>query len=146
MMDLFLDQAVGAQYTSASQKARVITEHWVSRNLFCPACGNLALLQYPANRPVADFFCKQCQEEFELKAKHVYHPEKIQGRIIDGAYSTMIDRITSLRNPHLLCLAQCKTKVVHLLLIPKFFFSLFLRSLKNAVGYWMFCVVWSNCL
>jgi len=45
-----------------------------------------------------------------------------QNRIIDGAYATMIERITSLRNPHLLFMTQHKAQVASLLLIPNFFF------------------------
>ena len=122
MTDTYLDSSVGEKYSSASQKARVITEHWAAQNLYCPVCGNPALSQYPANRPVADFFCKQCEADFELKAKSVAHPNIMQQKIMDGAYATMIERITSLRNPHLLYMTQYRTRVASLLLIPKFFF------------------------
>lgn len=42
-MDLKLDLSVAANYTSKSQIARVITEKWVSRQIYCPSCGNPAL-------------------------------------------------------------------------------------------------------
>jgi len=41
---------------------------------------------------------------------------------MDGAYTSMIERITSLRNPHLLYMSRYQTHVASLLLIPKFFF------------------------
>jgi len=79
-------------------------------------------MQYPANKPVADFVCQQCEEEFELKAKDVLNPTLVQNRIMDGAYATMIERITSLRNPHLLFMTHYRAQVANLFMIPKFFF------------------------
>ena len=46
------------------------------------------------NRPVADFFCPSCKEEYELKSKSA----SISNKINDGAYNTMIERITSINN------------------------------------------------
>ena len=40
-------------------------------------------------RPVADFFCPSCKEEYELKSKGA----SISNKINDGAYNTMIERI-----------------------------------------------------
>ena len=37
-MDLALDISVPEGYTSPTQIARVVTEHWAETNLFCPAC------------------------------------------------------------------------------------------------------------
>ena len=42
--------------------------------------------------------------------------------IADGAYRTMIERITSLRNPHLFVMTYANFSVNNLLIIPKFFF------------------------
>ena len=38
-MNLTMDDKVAENYKSNSQKIRVITEQWVSNNLFCPYCG-----------------------------------------------------------------------------------------------------------
>jgi type II restriction enzyme len=46
----------------------VITEEWTFEHIFCPVCGQ-TLSKYPNNTPVGDFFCKNCQEDFELKSK-----------------------------------------------------------------------------
>lgn len=54
-MNLFFDMGISNGYKSASQVARVVTENWVVRNMFCPVCGAPLLQQYTANRPVADF-------------------------------------------------------------------------------------------
>ena len=48
-------------YNNATQKARVLTEDWLERNMYCPICGAPILTHFEANRPVADFYCKDCQ-------------------------------------------------------------------------------------
>ena len=52
-------------YHSATQKARVLTEDWLARNMYCPICGAPILTHFEANRPVADFYCKNCQSEYD---------------------------------------------------------------------------------
>lgn len=56
-------------FEGPTQRARIWTEHWVRHRLFCPSCGAENLSQFPGNRPVADFYCPACNEEFELKSK-----------------------------------------------------------------------------
>lgn len=121
-MNLLLDSTVATGYVSASQKARVMTEHWIAANLFCPVCGVPVLSRYAANQPVADFFCDQCREEFELKAKRTNRPQMEPHKIVNGSYEAVIRRITSLHNPHLLCMTHHQSMVTNLLFIPKFFF------------------------
>ena len=48
-------------YHSPTQKARVLTEDWLGRNMYCPICGEPILTHFEANRPVADFYCKNCR-------------------------------------------------------------------------------------
>ena len=67
-MELILPLEVAKNYSSPSQKIRVITEYWVSNSIFCPNCGN-QLSGFENNAPVADFYCKDCREEYELKSK-----------------------------------------------------------------------------
>lgn len=43
-----------SKYKSNSQIARVITESWVSDNLYCPHCGG-KIVHLPNNTPVGDF-------------------------------------------------------------------------------------------
>jgi type II restriction enzyme len=108
------------RYKSNSQIARVLTEHWVKENSYCPCCGNLPLYEYENNRPVADFYCKYCTEEFELKSKN----GKLSNTINDGAYSTMIERINSNKNPNFFFLTYSKNWTVeNFLIIPKQFFT-----------------------
>src|SRR3989338_1065532 len=56
-------------YESNSQRIRVLTEKWTENNMFCPACLNLHIKQFPNNMPVADFFCPKCNEQYQLKSQ-----------------------------------------------------------------------------
>jgi type II restriction enzyme len=120
-MNLTLDWTVSESYTSRSQKARVTTENWVWENLFCPACGDGSMQKYPANSPVADFYCGHCKTDFELKSKRSPY-QYTDSRVVDGAYATMIERITSEGNPSLLYMIHNGQIVTNLLVIPKYFF------------------------
>ena len=91
-MNLQFDINLANNYKSNSQIARVLTENWVKNNSYCPCCGNAVLSEFENNKPVADFFCKICLEQYELKSKD---GNKVGNKIVDGAYSAMIDRITS---------------------------------------------------
>jgi type II restriction enzyme len=107
-------------YTSASQSARAWTEQWVRQEVFCPSCGNRNITQYEANRPVADFFCKGCKEEYELKSQK----NKFGGKIVDGAFRTMCSRLEATNNPNLLLLNYDLKQfgVTNLFVVPKHFF------------------------
>lgn len=119
LMNLHLDETLGAQYKSKSQKIRVMSENWVGKNMFCPCCGNPHICGLKNNEPVADMKCNCCGEIFELKSKE----GRIGNRINDGAYATMIARITSITNPALFIMRYSKDyNVTDLTLIPKFFF------------------------
>ncbi len=120
-MDLHFNQSLATGYHSGSQISRVVTEDWVARNMFCPVCGAPVLGHYEANKPVADFFCDNCNSDFELKSKKS-KTAVISHKIGDGAYITMIERITSLRNPHLFVMTYANWQVNNLLLIPNYFF------------------------
>jgi len=107
-------------FTSGSQKARVWTEAWVLRQMYCPSCGEPKLNDFENNRPVADFYCGLCDEEFELKSKN----GPIGKTVPDGAYETMIKRLKSKTKPSLMVLRyEAKTKTVRdVAVIPKQFF------------------------
>lgn len=119
MIDLYFDETLGERYNSKPQKIRVMSENWMEKNMFCPCCGNLHITKLKNNRPVADMKCNNCGEIFELKSKE----GKIGKKINDGAYSTMIERITSITNPGLFVMQYSSDyAVTDLVLIPKFFF------------------------
>lgn len=119
-MSLYFDIKIADNFKSNSQKIRVLTEDWVLRTAFCPNCGEKDIVQYPNNRPVADFFCSSCNEDYELKSKE----GKIGIKIVDGAYSTMIERLNSNSNPNFFMLSYDKgTQAVRsFLCVPKHFF------------------------
>lgn len=119
-MNLFFNTDLAKGYKSSSQISRVLTEGWVLENSYCPSCGWKYLAKYPDNRPVADFYCNNCKEDFELKSKNGI----LGSKVVDGSYITMIDRITSDNNPNFLFLTYNKSNwsVKNLVLIPKRFF------------------------
>lgn len=107
-------------YKSPSQSARAWTEAWVSKQFFCPNCGNADVTQYEANRPVADFFCASCREEYELKSQK----SKFGVKILDGAFRAMCERLAATNNPNLLLLNYDLERfgVTNLFVVPKHFF------------------------
>lgn len=114
----FEEEAVAFEH--ASQNARIWTEGWVSRELYCLNCGADNLSQLPNNSPVADFACASCAEEYELKSK----AGKIGGRIVDGAHKTMLERLSANNNPNLIVLGyhRQEQRVSSLAVVPKQFF------------------------
>lgn len=119
-LNLNFDTKLADNFTSNSQKIRILTEEWVIRTVFCPNCGGNDILQYPNNRPVADFFCTSCDEDYELKSKE----GKVGKKIVDGAYSTMIERLNSNSNPNFFILSydNASHSVRNFLCVPKHFF------------------------
>ena len=119
-MDLNFNKELANGYSSNSQIARVLTESWVKLNSYCPKCREKPLIDFQNNKPVADFHCTKCTEEFELKSKS----GKFSKTITDGAYDSMIRRITSDTNPNFFFLTYSKDLIVdNFLIIPKHFFT-----------------------
>ena len=119
-MNLSLETKLAEKYLGQSQKIRVLTEHWVDNQVYCPNCGNLEINKYENNRPVADFFCSNCNEDYELKSKK----EAVGTKVVDGAYHTMIERLQDNHNPNLFLLNYDlkNFEVLNFLVIPKHFF------------------------
>ena len=118
-MDLHFNLALIEHYKNTSQKIRVISEDWFAKNMFCPCCGNPKVVHFENNRPVADFYCEKCNEQFELKSTD----KKIENKITDGAYFTAIQRITRKTNPDLFFLQYRNFMVENLTVVPKYFFT-----------------------
>ncbi|MDD2567465.1 MAG: DpnI domain-containing protein [Thiovulaceae bacterium] len=118
-MNLNLFSSKADIYTSNSQKIRVLSETWVNEFIYCPSCGS-SISEYENNKPVADFFCPTCHEDYELKSKK----DAIGKKIVDGAYATMIERLQSDSNPNFFFLNyNAKTyNVANFMVIPKHFF------------------------
>ena len=119
-MILSFDRKLIDNYKSQSQKIRVLTEAWVDDTIFCPNCGRMNIDKYPNNQPVADFYCSNCKEDYELKSKQ----DNASIKIVDGAYRTMIERLQSNNNPNFFLLHyDLKSfEVLNFLVIPKHFF------------------------
>ena len=69
-MNLKIDNRTIGNYHSGTQIARVLTENWVNQNMYCPRCGNLHIKHFENNRPVADFYCPSCNNDYEIKSKN----------------------------------------------------------------------------
>lgn len=98
---------------------RVLSERWVSNEIFCPNCGSIKISSYGNNKPVADFYCEKCAEDFELKSKK----GKIGKKVSAGAYSKMIERINSIQRPNFFFMGYLESLLVNdFFVIPKHFF------------------------
>ena len=120
-MDLYFDKSLAQNYKNHSQAARVLTEAWTKANMYCPRCGNTKLIHFENNRKVADFYCDECKNEYELKSQK----RVIGHKIVDGAYDTFIQRITSYNNPDFFVMSYDLDNfcVDNLWIIPKHFFT-----------------------
>ena len=107
-------------YISGSQSARAWTERWVRDWVYCPNCGSSKINQFAVNRPVADFFCPSCREEYELKSQKTTFGAKV----LDGAFRSMCNRLVSTNNPNLFLLNYDfqRLEVASLFVVPKQFF------------------------
>lgn len=99
-MNLRLPDHLGANYRSASQRARILTEHWTANNAFCPSCQQ-RITQAATNSPALDFYCAVCVLGFELKSKRgPFGP-----MVVNGAYETLSKHVFDNVHPNLLLLA-----------------------------------------
>lgn len=121
-MHLHMDTRLAEGYTSAAQIARILTENWLGQNAYCPNCGRKPIQKAPNNRPVQDFLCPQCHEQFELKSKN---GTSVGKSVADGAYQTMFARIQAEDNPNFFFLSYRKAdySVQQLMLVPKHFIT-----------------------
>ena len=119
-MNLALNTTIAKKFKSKSQQIRILAEDWVDRSIFCPNCGLVRIDSFENNKPVADFYCTNCKEEFELKSKK----NSLGTKIVDGAYKTMIERLSGSNNPNFFFLTydRLKFEIINFLVIPKFFF------------------------
>lgn len=118
-MQLTFNTNLATQYSNQSQVIRILTEDWVDKQIYCPNCGK-NIVNFENNRPVADFYCKNCNEEYELKSKK----DSIGKKIVDGAYLKMIERLQNQNNPNFFFLNYNlkKYEIINFTVIPKHFF------------------------
>ena len=119
-MNLQCSIDLAAAYKSASQIARILTENWCARELYCPACTSDRLSPSKVNTPVVDFTCPKCAQLFQLKSLRRSNPKTIP----DAGYYSMLRSIRADNVPNLLVLQYSQEWLVRgLLLVPRFFFS-----------------------
>ena len=91
---------LASKYKSGSQIARVLSEEWCKRELYCPACDSDRLTGSKPNQPAVDFSCVKCEQPFQLKSLRNWNPKKI----VDAGYEAMLRAIRADRTPNLLVL------------------------------------------
>jgi type II restriction enzyme len=111
---------LGRAYKAGSQVARVLSEDWCCREMYCAACNSDRLSRSRANTPAVDFVCPGCEQSFQLKSFKTWNHRKI----VDAGYDSMVRAIRSNRVPNLLILQYSVDWLVkNLLLVPNVFFS-----------------------
>src|SRR5262249_24090787 len=119
-MQLAMNSSLARSYKSNSQIARIVTEDWVSQNLYCVACNSSRLHQSPNNSRAVDFTCAKCNSPYELKSGSKWN----ERRIPDAGYQAMIQAIRGESIPNLLVMQYgADWKVKNLMLVPSFFFT-----------------------
>jgi type II restriction enzyme len=120
-MNLSFQAGIAAAYKSPLQRTRVLSEHWVGSQTYCPNCGNPHVVAYPNNSRIADFHCPSCNEGYELKSQQ----RAFGAKVVDGSYPAMLERLAGGRNPNFLLLAYDPhlLAVLNLLVVPKYFFT-----------------------
>lgn len=96
-MNLSMNILVGRDYRSRSQIARVISEDWARRNLYCPACDSREIRVMPPNTEAIDFQCPLCASVFQLKSGASWS----ERRVPDAGYEAMMRAIRSDAVPNL---------------------------------------------
>lgn len=119
-MNLQCRAELGLNYKAGSQIARVISEDWCTRELYCAACFSDQLSSSRANTPAIDFVCPACDQCYQLKSFKTWSQKKIP----DAAYDSMLRAIRSDRVPNLLILQYSADWLVkNLMLVPRVFFT-----------------------
>jgi type II restriction enzyme len=107
-------------YKSNSQIARILTEEWGSRNLYCAACDASAIARSPANTRAIDYGCDGCKAVYQLKSSTRWN----ERRIPDAAYEAMVAAIRGDQVPNLLIMQYSSDwNVRNLLLVPSYFLT-----------------------
>lgn len=138
-----IQKEVIEKYKSNSQKARVLTENWFTREMYCPCCLNLHVRDLPNNNKGSDFLCDNCKNEFQLKSSK----SKFSGRVVDGEYNTMKNIILGNKSPNFFLLNYSENDwfVKNLILIPKFFISFSMIEKRKPLAETAKRAGWTSC-
>lgn len=133
----------GAMFEGPTQNARVWTEGWVGRNLFCPGCGAQPMAAQTANKAVCDFVCPACAEEFELKSQKT----RFGAKVVDGAWKTMTERLAAANSPNLLLMRYDRPRlaVTDLIVVPRQFFTPEIIERRRPLGPHARRAGWEGC-
>ena len=121
-MQLQMEFEIAARYKSATQRARVVTELWGERNLYCAVCDSPSLVRFSPNVQAVDYSCPECHSLFQLKSQS----SAFSRRIIDAGYEAMRRAISDDRTPNLIAVHYDPScwKIRNVLLVPRFAFSM----------------------
>ena len=131
-MDLHLDGHLALGYNSPSQRARVMTEDWAFRNVYCLRCGRQHLAQEKTNTPVHDFHCTPCSAHYQLKAQK--HPF---GQVVQNSgYRKKRNAIAAGTNPNYIFLRYDPDElaVTDMFAVPWHFVTLSVVSPRKALS------------
>jgi len=119
-LNLSMTGELAAAYTSGSQRARVITEAWGEKNLYCPNCASPKLSRLTHNTKVSDYSCPSCGFWYQLKGQK----RRLGKSVSDGAYSAMMNAIRRDETPNFYFLHYdlATWSIRNLLLVPHFAF------------------------
>jgi len=130
-MNLQCRAELASAYKAGPQIARVLSEDWCSRELYCPACDSNKLAQSRANTPAVDFICPTCHQRFQLKSLKKWGLKKI----VDAGYHAMLRAIRADQTPNLLVLQYSAGWCVqNLQLIPRVFFTESVIERRSPLG------------
>jgi len=121
-MHLEMPSDLAATYKSPAQRARVVTQAWISENMYCPACDRDSLEELPQNMKVVDFRCARCEEEFQLKSQR----KPFGARVLDSAFKPMKQAVEEGMAPNLLLMHYRPQvwRVQDLLAVPGHFLTM----------------------
>jgi len=119
-------------YKSRSQIARILSENWFTKYMYCPSCGFSPLARTKANTPMVDFSCVKCTENFQSKSKG----SKFGRKIIDSAYSAMMDALEKKLVPNFFFMHYDPEdwQIINLIAVPGYFLHRGLIEQRNPLS------------
>jgi type II restriction enzyme len=117
-MNLSMNSEPVADDGSHSQRARVVTQSWGEKNLYCPNCSSPQLDHHTQANGDSDLGCPRCHSRFQLKGQGTRFGNSIAG----GTYTAMMRAIQGDTAPsyYFLHYDPAVTTVRDVLLVPHF--------------------------
>lgn len=131
-MNIHFDLRKSEGYKSLSQIARVLTENWGKKNLYCVSCRSEHLDPLRDNSQVYDYACGNCDEKYQLKSQR----KPLGDKFVDSAYAPMIESIRTNKAPNLLLLHYDPVDycAANLVVVPRFFLSTSCIEARNPLS------------